>query len=26
LMALTGSSDPLFNVYSLNGMILIQGI
>jgi len=26
LMALTGSSEPLFNVYSLGGMILVQGI
>lgn len=26
LMAMTGASDPLFNVYSLGGMILIQGI
>ena len=26
LMALTGATEPLFNVYSLGGMILIQGI
>jgi iron(III) transport system permease protein len=26
LMAITGATEPLFNVYSLHGMILIQGI
>src|SRR6185369_9358676 len=26
LMAISGSTEPLFNVYSLGGMILIQGI
>ena len=26
LMGLTGSSEPIFNVYSLGGMILVQGI
>jgi iron(III) transport system permease protein len=26
LMGLTGAAEPLFNVYSLGGMILIQGI
>ena len=26
LMALTGSAEPVFNVYSMGGMILVQGI
>jgi uncharacterized OB-fold protein/ABC-type spermidine/putrescine transport system permease subunit II len=26
LMGLTGSTEPIFNVYSLGGMILVQGI
>jgi len=26
LMGLTGSAEPIFNVYSLGGMILVQGI
>jgi iron(III) transport system permease protein len=26
LMAITGATEPVFNVYSLHGMILIQGI